>query len=145
MAVIATDQGLLSRRYAPDRLVLAPGDRAEAEWRVGAAEFVVTTAPSTLFGGDLALEEDPVMTVRVAEPAPALAGLAWPFAPEAPTPDPGTTDVVGVFQGSDHTWGSPRRRTRVLRRDDGQALAFDAERGHARVVSLSRCTNPVNI
>jgi len=103
MAVIATDQGLLSRRYAPDRLVLAPGDRAEAEWRIGAEGFDVTTAPYSLFGGDLALEAEPVLTVHVAEPAPAPAGLAWPFAPEAPTPDPGTTDIVWVFQGSDHT------------------------------------------
>lgn len=103
MAVIATDQGLLAGRHAPERLLLAPGDRAEAEWRVGEAGFTVTHAPYTLHGGDLALPEERLLAVAVDGPAPAPPGLDWPFSTAPPTPDPGHTDAVWVFHGSDHT------------------------------------------
>lgn len=103
MAVIATDQGLLTGRHAPERLLLAPGDRAEAEWRVGEAGFTVSHAPYSLHGGDLALPEERLLTVAVDAPAPAPPGLDWPFSTAPPTPDPGHTDAVWVFHGSDHT------------------------------------------
>ncbi len=103
MAVIATDQGLLPGRWAPERLVLAPGDRAEAEWRIGEEGFTVGYVPYTMHGGSLEPQDEPLLTVAVDAPAPAPPGLAWPFSSAPPTPDPGTTDVVWVLHGSDHT------------------------------------------
>ncbi|MCC6622971.1 MAG: multicopper oxidase family protein [Deltaproteobacteria bacterium] len=125
--LIATDQGLGPAPSTPDTIVLAPGDRAEVLWPVGREGFDVVTHRYTLHGGPLvagpthpdphagadpdAATADPdlvrLFRVDVTSPRdapttlPALAALP---APEAPTPDPGATDVVWVLQGSERGW-----------------------------------------
>jgi FtsP/CotA-like multicopper oxidase with cupredoxin domain len=95
--VIAHDQGLSA---APETgVVLAPGDRAELEWRVGDG-FVLQSAPFAVAGGPALGEPLPLLEVR-AEPVAAVpSGLVWPFGGEAPAADPGTPPVRFLLTGS---------------------------------------------
>lgn len=101
--LIAGDQGFLPALATPERIVLGPGDRAEVEWLVGDEGFTISDHPYSLNGG--ATWQDPVelLRVEVEDPAPAPAGLDWPFTGAAPTPDPPYSDIVYVFAGSDRT------------------------------------------
>ncbi len=99
---IAGEQGLLPSLQQPERMVLAPGDRAEVEWLID-DDFAVELDPYSLNGGDAYGEPRTLMTVTVDGDAPAPSGLAWPFVPGEPSADPGTTDVLYAFAGSDRT------------------------------------------
>jgi len=103
LRVIAHDQGLASALETPELLVLGPGDRAEVEWRIGEAGFTLETLPYSLNGGLAFGDPTPLLDVAVTAPAPAPAGLAWAFDGAAPTTDPGATDIVYAFAGSDRT------------------------------------------
>lgn len=103
---IAGDQGLLGAPLEAERVLLAPGDRAEFEWRLGPEAFDVDTLPWVPAGG--ASWGDPIRLLSV-EPegdTPAPEGLAWPFDGAAPAADPGRTDLVYVFAGGveDEPW-----------------------------------------
>lgn len=100
---IGSDQGLLTEPRSPQRLLLAPGDRADLEWRIGETGFSVTAEPYSLNGGPTFLEPEEVMRVVVDDPAPAPNSAAWPFASGDVTLDPGHTDIVYAFAGSDRT------------------------------------------
>lgn len=95
--VIAHDQGLLA---APEEgVVLAPGDRAELEWRVGGG-FTVNRHPYTVAGG--VAHGDPVrlLEVRAEGAADPPAPLPWAFSGAPPSADPGRTDIRLLFSGS---------------------------------------------
>ncbi len=101
--LIATDQGLLPSLQRPDRIILAPGDRAEVEWLIGAEGFTVLNAPYSINGGPAHGTFDPIIEVAVENPRPAPEGLAWPFTGAPVSPDPGYYDVLYAFHGSDRT------------------------------------------
>lgn len=100
---IAGDQGRQPEADAPDRLVLAPGDRTEVVLLPGEQGFSLRDHDYVLAGG--AAVRDPVSQLDVVVSAPAasaaLPDLGW--APRAPSEDPGSTDVRYTFQGDLHT------------------------------------------
>ena len=96
---IAADQGLLPAMAQPPSLVLAPGDRAEAELLLGTAPIALTSAPYSLAGGSTPGDPVTVLTVDPEGVGVAPAALEWPWAGAAPSPDPGWTDLIYVFQG----------------------------------------------
>ncbi len=102
MPVLARDQGLLAEEWLPERLLLAPGDRAELLWLPGPGGEAFQAWPYDRRGGDT---QGPVQDLAVV----ALRGdgraasMSFPHVFEAPTPDPGHTDVLWTFQGEEHT------------------------------------------
>ncbi len=103
LRVIAHDQGLLPQLQTPDMLVLAPGDRAELQWLIAEDGFVVKALPYSLNGGLAYGDPVPVLAVQVNAPAPAPPALPYAFMDAAPRPDPGHTDVLYAFAGSDRS------------------------------------------
>lgn len=100
---IGSDQGLLPEARAPVRLLLAPGDRADLEWRIGETGFSVVAQPYSLNGGPAFGEPEEVLRVVVEDPAPAPQSAPWPFPAGEVTPDPGHTDILYALAGSDRT------------------------------------------
>lgn len=100
---IAGDQGFLPALQTPDRIVLGPGDRAEVEWLIGEEGFTVEDHPFSLNGGSTWQAPTPLLEIDVEGPAPAPAGLGWPFTGVEPSEDPPHSDIVYVFAGSDRT------------------------------------------
>ena len=104
MRLLADDQGLLGEARVVERVVLAPGDRAELEWTPGAqGSFTWMAAPFTLLGGEALGEPSPVLAVDVTGEAAQGEPLALAFGGAAPTPDPGRTDVRYVLTGDPHS------------------------------------------
>jgi len=101
MRIIATDQGLGSA-LDEGPLVLAPGDRAEAEWLVGEDGFTLQDLGYSHQGGATGIATD-LLPVTVEDPAPAPDPLGWAFSGEPPTEDDGDTDVVYVLSGDPET------------------------------------------
>ncbi len=100
---IGGEQGLLPALQTPERVVLAPGQRAEFEWRVGERGFTLATDRYSLNGGDAFGEVTDLVDVEVDDPAPAPAGLPWPFPGGEPSPDTAPADIVYALAGSDRT------------------------------------------
>lgn len=97
---IGGDQGLLAAEAAPASLVLAPGDRAEVEWR--GEGFTVETA---LHGADGGAALGASVPLLVAQGRGDADAVAWPFSGALPSADPGGTDVTYVLSGGgDGTW-----------------------------------------
>lgn len=95
--VIARDQGILA---APqDGVTLAPGDRAEIEWRVGEG-FDILHSPFVVAGGAALGETSRLLSVVVDAPAAEPPSLPWPFSGQPPSADPGTTDLRFLLTGS---------------------------------------------
>lgn len=94
---IAGDQGLDATNEV-DRVLLAPGDRAEFEWLV-AGSFDVTTLPYVAAGGSSWGDERRLFSVEAAGSATAPEPTPWPFPTESVSPDPGRTDLTYVFAG----------------------------------------------
>ena len=101
--VIGGDQGLAAERASVERLVLAPGERADLEWRMGALGFQLSAEPYTLLGGRAYGAPADLLQVVVESPAARPSPLDWPFSGATPTADSGTTDIVYAFAGSDRT------------------------------------------
>lgn len=101
---LASDQGLLPALATPERLILAPGDRAELEWRVGEQGLTVWDHPYSHTGGEALGEPTPLLTLRTAAQGPPPDGLDWPFGGAAPSADPGGSDLVYTFTGDAGTW-----------------------------------------
>lgn len=95
--VIARDQGLLAA--AQSGLTLAPGDRAEIEWRVGEG-FDVMSSPFAVAGGPALGEPVRLLSVAADAPADEPEGLPWPFSGREPPMDPGRTDLRFLLTGS---------------------------------------------
>jgi FtsP/CotA-like multicopper oxidase with cupredoxin domain len=102
--VIGTDQGLGAALATPASLVLAPGDRADVEWRVGPEGFSLTNAPYSLAGGSAYGEPSEILSIQPTGKAAAPPGLAWGFSESAPTADGAGTDIVWVFSGDGDVW-----------------------------------------
>ncbi len=107
---IASDQGLLPSLQTPDRLVLAPGDRAEVILRVGEDDIELQTGPWTVNGGEAIVDATPpwsklktIATFAVASPAPLPDMIAFDWS-DAEV-DTATThrDLVYTFSGSPYT------------------------------------------
>lgn len=97
---IGGDQGLFGRVESPDFVRLSPGDRVEVEWLVGSEPFEIANHPYTLMGGSTYGDPKVVLNVVPFGEGSAPLGASWGEATEAPTQDPGSTDVVYVFTGS---------------------------------------------
>jgi len=100
---IAGDQGRLE---APDEaagLLLAPGDRAEAELLPGAEGFSLIDRPYAFQGGEAHGETEARLDVALTAPGAAASPTAFAWGGAAPTPDPGFTDVLYTLQGELHT------------------------------------------
>lgn len=104
MRLLATDQGLLGWPEYPDHVVLAPGDRAEFEWTIGAS-FDVETLPFVASGGAALGDPRRLFSVEVPTSGDAPTPIEWPAGDTVPTADPAHTDLVYVFQGGgDGEW-----------------------------------------
>ena len=103
LRVIGGDQGLLAQMERPDRVVLAPGDRVEALLYVTDQNFTIFTDDYSLNGGDTYKDSKPLINVVVQNPQTETASVTWPFSLARPTPDPGHTDIIYAFAGSDRT------------------------------------------
>jgi FtsP/CotA-like multicopper oxidase with cupredoxin domain len=99
MRQIASDQGLLSALVEPERVLLGPGDRAEAEWLLGTEDFAVVAHPYSKNGGAALGEPLVLFEVETSGDAAAPPAASWPFSGLASAPDPGASDIVYVFSG----------------------------------------------
>lgn len=97
---IGTDQGIAAALAQPDSIVLSPGDRAGLEWLIGADGFTLEDRPYAHQGGSAWGDPQSLMDVVVTDPTTAPTGRDWPFSGEAPTADPGRTDITYVFSGA---------------------------------------------
>jgi FtsP/CotA-like multicopper oxidase with cupredoxin domain len=104
VTVIGADQGLLPQALDAASLLLAPGDRAELQWRVGEEAPALETLPYSLNGGPALGEVESLLTLSVGDPLPAPAAPAWAFDPTPASEDPGTTDIGYVFSGDGDEW-----------------------------------------
>ena len=100
MRVIGGDQGLLASVSEPETLLLATGDRAEAELLVGESGFTVEDLPYTHRGGESSGDAEPMFRVEVESPTAPPEPLALAWSEEAPSEDPSWTDITWVFSGS---------------------------------------------
>lgn len=100
---IASDQGLLPARVDADSILLAPGDRAEAELLIGTDTVDLAVLPWSAHGGAAAGDPVTALTLRPSGDGAAPAGLDWPWAEGTVSPDPSYTDLLYVFQGDDST------------------------------------------
>ncbi|MCB9797321.1 MAG: multicopper oxidase family protein [Alphaproteobacteria bacterium] len=98
MRQLAADQGLLPALSEPERVVLAPGDRAEFEWLPGREGFEILDHPYHHSGGEAAGDPEPRLEVQVL-PGEAAAPAAWPWPGGAVSEDPSYTDLTYVFSG----------------------------------------------
>ncbi len=90
-------------------VLLAPGERAELEWAVGAGEVDLVAAPWVAAGGAARGEPERLLTVRgigtdTGATEVTESGSRLGQAPEAVSADPGWTDLVYVFSGSGQDW-----------------------------------------
>lgn len=101
VSVIAGDQGLRAPSDAPP--LIGPGDRVELDVGVGDGGTLLSR-PWSLNGGPVTWAE-PRALVRfeVLSPSAPPASPPWPYDASAPSEDPGRTDVVWTFVGSDRT------------------------------------------
>jgi FtsP/CotA-like multicopper oxidase with cupredoxin domain len=99
MRVIAADQGLLPALVTPESVLLAPGDRAEAEWLLGPNEFSPSAAPYSIHGGAALGSSVELFHVVPQGDVAAPSPRTWPFSNQPISEDPGFTDVVYVFTG----------------------------------------------
>ena len=100
---IGSDQGLLPEPAVEERLVLGPGDRADVELLIGEQGWTAWSTPYSLNGGATLGEPVALFDVAVDGPAPPPEPLEMPYVAQAPSPDPGYTDIVYALAGSDRT------------------------------------------
>lgn len=98
---IGSDQGLLPAAVMQESILLGPADRAELEWVVGEEGFSLWTMPYSLNGGATYGEPVELVRVSVANPAAAPTPLPFDWSGAEPTADPGRTDIIYAFSGSD--------------------------------------------
>lgn len=99
---IAGDQGLDGgSRRGP--VLIGPGDRAELDLAIEANAALVSRAWS-LNGGPVDwAEPETVLRLEVDRPSPPPPPPSWPHTGRSPTADPGRTNIVWTFAGSDRT------------------------------------------
>jgi FtsP/CotA-like multicopper oxidase with cupredoxin domain len=94
---IASDQGLLPAAVETDRVLLAPGDRAELELTGPGG---VSVAPFSLAGGEAWGDPVELMVWSGGTAGPA----ALPYPGGEVSEDPGWTDIGYTFQGDGDVW-----------------------------------------
>lgn len=100
---IASDQGLLAAENRRSPVVLGPGDRADFELLAGDEPIELRTLPYSLNGGRAHGDAIPLVSFALDGATDRPEPLAWPYSGAAPSPDPGHTDLLYVFTGSDRT------------------------------------------
>lgn len=130
LRLIGTDQGLLHSPHEVDEVSLAPGDRVEAEWRIGAEPFDVVAWPESFFGP---VEGDPVTVLSVASRGgrPAPAPLPWGAPPLAAVDRARTPDAIWVLTGA-----GPGSDTRINGERFPDVTPTPAARGRDLVLEL---------
>jgi FtsP/CotA-like multicopper oxidase with cupredoxin domain len=103
LSIIGFDQGLLAAERRGDRVILAPGDRAELAWTLGETTVVLNTSPYSLNGGAALGDATPLLDLQPSGEAHRPEPLFWPFTGDRPSVDPGRTDALFAFAGSDRT------------------------------------------
>ena len=103
LRLIATDQGPLAAARSGEGEVLAPGDRVELEFLVGAEPLTLRTRPYSLNGGAALGADHDLLEIRPTGTAAAPAPLRLVAPERVQHPDPGYADVVWSFAGSDRT------------------------------------------
>ncbi len=101
--VIGGEQGLRQAAEQAEVLVLAPGERADIEWRPASADIDVVTAPWSRAGEGGVGEDERLFTIAPSGSEAASPTLDYAFGGLAPSTDPGRTDVLYVWQGDEHT------------------------------------------
>jgi FtsP/CotA-like multicopper oxidase with cupredoxin domain len=98
MRRIGSDQGLLPALDEPEKVILSPGDRFDAELSVGSETIDLLNNEYSLFGpvGGKAYR---LMSIEPEGSASAPESLEWPFSAALPTPDPGYADIVYTLMG----------------------------------------------
>jgi FtsP/CotA-like multicopper oxidase with cupredoxin domain len=103
LSVIAFDQGLLAAERRTNQVVLAPGDRAEVAWTLDAQPVALNSAPYSLNGGPALGPEAALLRLDPNGLAHPPEPLFWPFPGGRPSLDPGHTEALFAFTGSDRT------------------------------------------
>lgn len=140
-AQIASDQGLLDTPLAPETLLLAPGDRAELLWAMGADGLTVWDLPYSHAGG--ASVGDEAALFSVAPEGDAAAPEPPPFVHPggAVSTDPGFTTLYYTFAGDDGAWfinGEQYPEVTVGQVSAGQAVVIEAR-------NLSAVEHPLHL
>jgi FtsP/CotA-like multicopper oxidase with cupredoxin domain len=99
---IGSDQGLLPQLESPEKVVLAPGDRADFEVLVD-ENADLNLLPYSLNGGDAFGLDTRLATIEVSTGSETATPLVWPLTALAPSADPGTTDILWTFTGDPRT------------------------------------------
>ena len=99
MTLIGGDQGRLQAPSEVTEVLLAPGDRVEALWRIGAEGFVIESLPHTMLGGAAYGEPTTLATLEAVGSSPKPAAPAIAFDENPPSPIPEHADIVYVLQG----------------------------------------------
>jgi FtsP/CotA-like multicopper oxidase with cupredoxin domain len=100
---IASDQGPFTAPRSVAEIVLAPGDRSELEFRLGAQLLGLSIAPYSLNGGAALGAARLLFALRPSGVGAAPEALRLNPQVRVQHPDPGYADIVWAFAGSDRT------------------------------------------
>lgn len=101
---LGSDQGLLPAARETDQILLASGDRADVLFSLAAGESLrVDAAGYSLNGGETGWPASPVLTFRAEGGAAASPLPDFPHLARGPSEDPGHTDILYSFAGTDRT------------------------------------------
>ncbi|MCK6524314.1 multicopper oxidase family protein [Myxococcota bacterium] len=140
-AQIASDQGLLDVPQTPDTLLLAPGDRVELLWSLGAEGVTVWDLPYSHAGGPVAGDESALFLIEPEGDAAATAPPTFAHPGQAVSVDPGFTTLTYTFAGDDGKWfinGEQYPEVTVGQVIAGQPIVIEAR-------NLSGVEHPVHL
>jgi FtsP/CotA-like multicopper oxidase with cupredoxin domain len=100
---IGSDQGPFLVARGVNETVLAPGDRAEFEFNLGADNQSLNNLPYTLYGGDALGDPEPLIELVASGNANAPPPLALHAEARQQHADPGYADIIWTFAGSDRS------------------------------------------
>ena len=103
LARIAGDQGLLEALAEDERVVLAPGDRIELALTPGSEAQALVDHPYDHRGGEILGDAVALLDLEPSGGGDPATVPDLPWTGEATSEDPGTTDVLYVFQGDSST------------------------------------------
>ncbi len=102
MRQIGSDQGLLPQLKSPEKIVLAPGDRADFEI-LGNENADLNLLPYSLNGGEAFGPTTRLASIELSTGSETAAPLDWPLIALDSSADPGTTDILWTFTGDPRT------------------------------------------
>lgn len=103
MFLIGGDQGRLESASEVSELLLAPGDRAEAIFRLGSEGINLESLPYTMLGGATYAEPTLLASIEVEGDAPVPPMPSIAFSQTAPSAAPSHVDIVYMLQGNSST------------------------------------------